>query len=267
MKVSSRWLPTINYGESLKRNSPDFNLGIFLVGLTVLLLFVCMFSGVVLAAAGGLEDKVRATVKDYIVKKYPEWEDKRIVITFEKDDLSLKRVSQWGEVKSCEIVELSSPLRPAGVVAVPLRFVDQSGRQQIALVNTRVEIYDFAVVTQAKKRKGDVLALQDLKLEERDVSLLGNRYYSDGLGIAGLVATTGIPQDVIIQPWMVKMAPLVPKGGKVTILFHTQNIGVGVAGRVLDDAYLGQAVKVRREGQKKAYEGTVVGSKEVEVII
>ncbi|MCX5750686.1 MAG: flagellar basal body P-ring formation chaperone FlgA [Candidatus Saganbacteria bacterium] len=239
----------------------------FEILIIITIVFVCAFSAMVFAAAGGLEDKVRATVKEYIVKKYPEWADKRIVIAFEKNDSSLKRVSQWGEVKSCEIVELSSALKPAGVVAIPLRFVDISGRQQISLVNTRVEIYDFAVVTQAKKRKGDILALKDLKLEERDVSLLGSRYFSDGLGVSGLMVTTSIPQDVIIQPWMVKMAPLVPKGGKVTILFHTQNVGVGVVGHVLDDAYLGQAIKVRREGQKKAYEGTVVGSREVEVII
>jgi flagella basal body P-ring formation protein FlgA len=164
-------------------------------------------------------------------------------------------------------VELSSPLKPVGVVAVPLRFFDYSGRQQISLVNARIEIYDFAVVSQSRKRKGEMLSLKDIKLEERDIGLLGNRYFSDGLGVAGLIATTTIPQDVIIQPWMVKMAPLISRGGKVMILFHTQNIGVDVPGVVMDDGYLGQPIKVKRDGQKKIYEGTVVGSKEVEVSI
>jgi flagella basal body P-ring formation protein FlgA len=220
-----------------------------------------------LAAESGLEERVRGVIKNYLVQKCPEWKEKRVVITFNQSDPTFKKIDNWGEIQKCEMVELSSSLRPAGVVALPIRFIDVAGRQQIALINTRVEIYDFAVVALKREKKGEALQISDLKLEERDVSLLGSRYFNDVLGMVGLIATTTIPQDSVIQPWMVKIPPLVTKGGRVSLLFCSPNVRVAVAGEVLDDAYLGQKVKVRRGSQKKTYEGTVVSSREVEVII
>jgi len=66
---------------------------------------------------------------------------------------------------------------------------------------------------------------------------------------------------------MVKPSPVVSKGNRVALIFCSPHVMVNVQGKVLEDGYLDQKVKVQREGNRKIFEGRVVSSQEVEVVI
>jgi len=150
----------------------------------ILIFLICVFVfwflvfGLASAKVEDLEDQIRQVVRDYAIQTYPRWAEKKVVISFRPGDTNLERVDKWGTVEKCELLNLYSGFRPVGMVSLPLRLTTKEGKKQVALITAKIEVFDSVAVAKYSKKKGEAFMPGDLVLEEKDVSLLGDKYYT-----------------------------------------------------------------------------------------
>ena len=128
-----------------------------------------------------------------------------------------------------------------------------------------VEIFKEMVCSANQISRGQRIEMADLKLEERDVALLPNQYYSDLVQVISSEAKTIIPKNSTIFGWMIKEIPMIRRGAQVRLVVKADNLLVKAQGVALEDGYLNKEVKVKRSESNKILIGLVSSPGEVEV--
>lgn len=145
-------------------------------------------------------------------------------------------------------------LRCAGPVAwhlyVPVRVIG----------TTTVAVAAHAIVT------GSVLAANDLRVEQHDLSELPPGFFDDPAIAVGLTAARPISGGAIITNQQLVASKAVQRGQAVTLIADTGGMQVRMAGRVLTDGLVNQRVKVQNLSSGKVVEGIARSEQVVEII-
>jgi flagella basal body P-ring formation protein FlgA len=133
----------------------------------------------------------------------------------------------------------------------------------------RVGVRIFAEVLVAARflPAGTTLSASDLRTERRELSLLAGNYETVPERLIGKRLRRSQPVGRVIPPQAVMATPLIKKGERVIILAHQNGMEVSTSGIALDDADLGERLRVRNESSQKVIEGKVIAAQRIEVIL
>jgi flagella basal body P-ring formation protein FlgA len=214
------------------------------------------------------EAKIAKVIEDYVIATYPDWAGLEIRITFKYADRLFEGLRALeGEVEF-KIAEVYTNLKPVGNVIFPIE-VSAGEESRKVFVRAKVEVFKKVVVAARHIKRGTMISLDDVKLEERDIAMFPQSYYADLEGVLLKETKTSVPRNSTIFEWMIKEIPLVRRGDEVTILVKGPNLLVRTTGMALEDGYEGKWLKVKVAGKdaKDSLEGRLISSNEVEVIL
>jgi len=138
-------------------------------------------------------------------------------------------------------------------------------RQWTVYQNANVRIFDRVLVSSHFLPKGTVLNATDLKLERRELSALLSGYETEPERLTGKQLRRALMAGAVVAPQALKALPLIKQGETVTIVMRQGGMEVRSSGIALEDADLGERLRVRNETSKRVVEGTVTASRRVEV--
>jgi flagella basal body P-ring formation protein FlgA len=214
------------------------------------------------------EAKIAKVIEDYVIATYPDWAGLEIRITFKYADRLFEGLRALeGEVEF-KIAEVYTNLKPVGNVIFPIE-VSAGEESRKVFVRAKVEVFKKVVVAARHIKRGTMISLDDVKLEERDIAMFPQSYYADLEGVLLKETKTSVPRNSTIFEWMIKEIPMVRRGDEVTILVKGPNLLVRTTGMALEDGYEGKWLKVKVAGKdaKDSLEGRLISSNEVEVIL
>lgn len=218
------------------------------------------------AALDNPEQKVTALIKDFVVAKYPAWTSDEVRVTCKGAETSFTEMKAYGEAARLTILEVMPDFKPVGSVIFPLQISDGENSEKF-LVRAKVEVRRKIVAAATTIKKGKRLEAADLKLEERDVALLPDKYFVETYSLASKEARITIPENSTLFSWMVGAPPLFHRGATVALVIDQPALTVKVKGEALDDGYPDLECRVKRGDNNKIVKGTPISADEVEVKI
>ena len=234
---------------------------IFFSTLAVLLFLTCWSS---LQALDSPEKKLTSVMEQYVLAKYPHWQDCKVSITLLYADKTIADLAATkGEVE-ISVAETYKNLKPLGNVVFPLKItVDNTA--QIVLVRAKVAVFKDVVIAQTLLHRGKIILPGDVVLASKDIALLPPDFFTSVAAVQNKEVTTTISAQGILFKWMAKDSPDVRRGAAITINIIGPNLLVQCAGVARSDGYLGQAIKVKSHKAKNVLDGILLSSTEVEV--
>jgi flagella basal body P-ring formation protein FlgA len=230
--------------------------------------FLCSFLCVPALALDDPEAKIAKVIEDYVVAAYPDWAGLEIRVTFKYAKKLFEKLGVLEGKVEFKMAEVYRELKPVGNVIFPIE-VRAGGDTQKIFVRARVEVFRKVAVAARRIRRGTVISLDDVSLEERDIAMLPQSYYTDLEGVLLKETKTSVPRNSTIFEWMIKEIPLVRRGDRVMIVVRGPDLLVRTSGLALEDGYEGKRLKVKVAGKdaKDSLEGRLISSNEVEVIL
>ena len=212
------------------------------------------------------DQKITQVIQDFVTAKNPEWGNLKITVDLKNRDKIAEMLKDVPEDAGLKIVQLFDDFKPIGNVIFPIQISNASGEALIKIfARAKVEIFKEMVCSANQISRGQRIEMADLKLEERDVALLPNQYYSDLVQVISSEAKTIIPKNSTIFGWMIKEIPMIRRGAQVRLVVKADNLLVKAQGVALEDGYLNKEVKVKRSESNKILIGLVSSPGEVEV--
>ncbi len=212
------------------------------------------------------DQKITQVIQDFVTAKNPEWGNLKIMVDLKNRDKIAEMLKDVPEDAGLKIVQLFDDFKPIGNVIFPIQISNASGEALIKIfARAKVEIFKEMVCSANQISRGQRIEMADLKLEERDVALLPNQYYSDLVQVISSEAKTIIPKNSTIFGWMIKEIPMIRRGAQVRLVVKADNLLVKAQGVALEDGYLNKEVKVKRSESNKILIGLVSSPGEVEV--
>ncbi|MBU1027184.1 MAG: flagellar basal body P-ring formation chaperone FlgA [Candidatus Margulisbacteria bacterium] len=205
-------------------------------------------------------------IKQYVVAEYPEWKDLDVKVSFKSDDKLFKGLTALKGSVDYKILEVYKDFKPVGNVIFPI-VVKAKGFNKKIFVRAKVEVYKMVVVAQETIPRGQVLNNDSLSLEQRDIAMLPQKFYSQVEDVMLTEAKTSIPKNSTIFAWMVKEVPLVRRGDELMVIVKGTNLLVKRLGKALEDGYLNQAIRIKMDNSKNPIEGVLISTDEVVVKI
>lgn len=147
--------------------------------------------------------------------------------------------------------------------------VTVSADGKIAYVSTLkfdVKLYQQIVVAARSVSKGELLGVDNLRLERMDVGRLNAGYYTDISEVAGLSSRRNLSPSTVLTKYLVEKPIIVERGSAVAIVAKIGDIEVTAAGQAMQDGYEGQIIRVKNLNSQKYITGKVTGRGTVEVI-
>jgi flagella basal body P-ring formation protein FlgA len=114
---------------------------------------------------------------------------------------------------------------------------------------------------------GTVIKVDDLKVEERDVSELPLGFLDDPAVAVGLTASRPISGGAYLTNQQLVAPKAVQRGQSVTLLADAGGISVRMAGKALSDGLINQRVRVQNLSSGKIVEGIARSQEVVEIIL
>ncbi|HED12621.1 MAG TPA: flagellar basal body P-ring formation protein FlgA [Gammaproteobacteria bacterium] len=132
-------------------------------------------------------------------------------------------------------------------------------------VSARVRIMQKVVVLKHPVMRGQQLSLQDLLLEERDISNYSNGYIAQINDAVQHIMRRPATIGTILTPRMLKAITLVHRGKNVVIVAKDSSFLVRMSGKALMNGAKGERIKVQNLRSKRIIEATVSGANQVTV--
>ncbi|MBI5078938.1 flagellar basal body P-ring formation protein FlgA [Candidatus Saganbacteria bacterium] len=216
------------------------------------------------------EQKAAGIIKDYILTKYPDWSRDEIRVTFKLAEKTFDSLRKLDEGAVFRVLEVYPEFKPVGSVMFPVEVRSGAGSQQLLgsqkfFLRAKVEVVKKIAAAAKLCRKGKPLEAGDLKLDERDIALLPQKYFTEISSLVSKEAKITIPANSTIFEWMVGDPPFVRRGSEVTIMAVARGILVKTKGEALEDGWRDTEIKVKRVGNEKVFSARVVSPGEVEV--
>lgn len=159
--------------------------------------------------------------------------------------------------------ELESPNVPVGRVTV--RLTCNSSSPWRLFVPGQVSLYQQVLVSARPLARNTILNASDLTLQERDTSLLRDKYLVDPQQAVGMRLTRPVPPDSIITFAVVEQNEIVRRGDKVVISASNDSVSVRMPGEAMESGALGAQIRVRNTRSDRQIKARVVGPGQVQV--
>lgn len=189
-----------------------------------------------------------------------------------------------GETRRHEAVLSSRPgdLRlPAGIVTYSVEaprgltyssgvsidvtvFVDGKEYRRVSCYY-RIHVYDMVLVAAKAILPEQVITETDLRLEEREVTDVNDRYITEKTPAVGRVADRLLREGTLITQRVLRSPVVIASGANVVLVSHYRGIEVRVPGVALSQGRLGQQIRVRNEVSGKVMLATVIDASTVRI--
>ncbi|MBU0572994.1 MAG: flagellar basal body P-ring formation chaperone FlgA [Candidatus Margulisiibacteriota bacterium] len=219
-------------------------------------------------ASASVREQMAEAVKYYLTAHRSEWSGCRIEIEFPYAKETFERLESkkadnmyFNVAKNYQAPNIT----PRAILPISI-FVDGIEQDRINLF-VKANVYKDILVSSQKIMKGDPLSSTNVRLEEREISMVPSNYFTDEEKVSGQVAQYLIREGAAIFDWMVRTLPDVARGDTVKIIVESPGVRVVASGRAMEEGKIGDRIKVKREDVKSYLEATVISSGEVEVRI
>ncbi|MDD5593677.1 MAG: flagellar basal body P-ring formation chaperone FlgA, partial [Candidatus Margulisbacteria bacterium] len=210
------------------------------------------------------EQKVTDTIKNYIVAKYPDWSKDEIRLTYKTAENIFSEMTALPKDSQLSVIEVYTDFKPVGSVVFPIRAV-AGGMDRKFMIRAKVDVVKKVAAAARLIKKGRSIESADLKIEERDVALLPQKYFLSAEPLVSKEAKISIPGNSTIFEWMVGEVPLVRRGAPVTLIVTAPGLAVKTKAQAQEDGVLGSEIKVKRADSNKIVAGKIISAGEVEV--
>ncbi|MBW2056212.1 MAG: flagellar basal body P-ring formation protein FlgA [Deltaproteobacteria bacterium] len=149
----------------------------------------------------------------------------------------------------------------------PVQIVFNEGRQDERRIWARayIEVLKEVVVTRRPVGRNQVLSVEDVSLDKRDLAKVPPGALTDLGDALGLRMKRTIGAGVVLRSVLVDKPPVVKRGDVVKLLFETPRLEVIALGRVDQRGGVGDTVRVLNLDSRKRVYGRVVDSQTVRV--
>lgn len=158
---------------------------------------------------------------------------------------------------------LGSTAIPVGRVSV--RVSCEGSSPWSVFIPSHVRLYRQVLVASRSLLRGTVLTDADVRLAERDVSILTQGYLTRHDEALGNKLTRPAQPDQVITPNQLEMAKVVRKGDQVVITARSGSISVRMPGEAMADGVTGKQIPVKNQRSGRTIKARVTGPGQVEV--
>ncbi|OGB90254.1 flagella basal body P-ring formation protein FlgA [candidate division WOR-1 bacterium RIFCSPHIGHO2_01_FULL_53_15] len=210
------------------------------------------------------EQKTAEVIKNYVAGKYPGWTKEDIRPAFRLSEGVFGEMKGLPEETKLSVIEVYPDFKPVGSVIFPILAAAGEESRKF-MVRAKVEVVKKIAAAARLIKKGKKIESADIKLEERDIALLPQKYFTGLDPLINKEAKIAIPQNSTVFEWMVGDVPLVRRGEQVNLLVTAPGLVVKTKALAQEDGGLGAEIKVRRLDANKILSAKVVSASEVEV--
>ncbi len=204
-------------------------------------------------------ETLRRQVVDFLAARAPRGPELEVAIEVAPLDRRLR-------LTPC--AETPRPFFPAGHRAVGRTSVGlrcRAPKPWTVYVAAQVRVTGPVLVATRPLPRGARLTAGDFQRELRDLSRLGQDYLTDPKHLLGQVLTRPIAPGRPFRAHFLRPPKVVTRGERVTLVARAGGVEVRMRGEALEDAGLGETVRVRNLRSKRVVEGRVRAGGEVEV--
>lgn len=130
-----------------------------------------------------------------------------------------------------------------------------------------INVFGKALVATRALPRNAALDVNDVKLTETEVSMLGQGYLQSTDDIEGMVTHRPISAGTVLTPTMVKAPHIIKRGDRVRLQSGQGPVQVEMMGEAINNAARGDRVRVRPLNSKRIVEGWVVSASVVKVTL
>jgi len=206
------------------------------------------------------EESIRKAAEQFVLAQLPEDQPGRPSIEIGHLDPRLR-------LPACDR-SLEAFLPPGGkIIGGTTVGVRCPGNRPWSLyVPVKVALRVQVLVATRPLSRGTRLSADDVRPEERDVSMLTQGYLTDPQQAYGLVLKRSIASGAPVVPSALEAPRAIRRGEKVTVVGRSPSgIEVRMAGTALMDGAAGERIRVRNLSSNRIVEGTVAGAGIIEI--
>jgi flagella basal body P-ring formation protein FlgA len=211
------------------------------------------------------EQKTSDVIKNYVVNKYPDWAKEDVRLTFKMSEGVFGEMKSWPEQTALSVLEVYPDFKPVGSAVFPILASAGDEVFDKKLIRVKVEVFKKIAAAARLIKKGKTIEASDLKLDDRDIALLPQKYFTLLDPLVNKEAKISIPSNSTIFEWMVGDVPLVRRGAQVNLLVSAPGLVVKTKASAQEDGMLGSEIKVKRLDSNKQLSAKVVSASDVEV--
>ncbi len=121
----------------------------------------------------------------------------------------------------------------------------------------RIKIYRQVPIATTRLNRGEKISSESIALAKREVTNYKEKELASPDYLIGMKLKRNVGKGESITNAMVKKETIINRGDKVMIVAQSGAIRICSAGEALQDAAIGQTIKVRRDGARAILEGSV----------
>ena len=247
-------------GQNRQMNSQRQPNHFVIVALSLMWLVVCAAAFAQDQQPESLQASVNQAIHDYFQQAMPASSGRRVM-----DIGNLDYRLQFAPCEQALLVERRTKDRWTGRLTLRVQCPDTPGWS--IHVPVQVQLFDQVVVAKNPLPKGTLLRLQDLELQEQDVSLFHQGYFNDRKQLTGYVAKRPIRVGQVVDAAMLDPVKMVERGEQVVIKAEKPGMLVRTSGIALDAGAFGELIRVRNKKSQRVVEGRIVGPGQIQVAL
>lgn len=193
-------------------------------------------------------EKIRVAVKEYLI-------DKTKAVNYGDTQIEVGQIDNRLKLSTCDTkldVQLGNSRLP-GNISVSVGC--SSNKPWKIYIQATVKAYQDIYIAKRSITRNAPIKSSDLILERRDITSLSGNYMTDFGNIDGHLAKRAIRKHETIKPFHLIKSKLIKRGEQVTIIAETAGISVRMQGKAMNDAAIGDNVKVKNNNSKRIVEG------------
>ncbi|CAI8991610.1 flagella basal body P-ring formation protein FlgA [Pseudomonas sp. IT-P44] len=196
------------------------------------------------------------TVEDYLATSQTEG----------RYEIQVNQLDQRLRMPMCDkelTASLESPAKPLGRVTVKVRC--EGASPWTVFVPAQVRLFrDVVTVTRPLRRAG-IVEPDDVTLRERDISLIGQGYFTSVDQAIGQRLTRPMVTDQVITLVHLEQAEVITKGDQVVITARSGTLSVRMPGEALSNGGMAEQIRVKNLNSKRVIKAQVTAPGQVEV--
>lgn len=196
------------------------------------------------------------TVEDYLATSQTEG----------RYEIQVNQLDQRLRMPMCDkelTASLESPAKPLGRVTVKVRC--EGASPWTVFVPAQVRLFrDVVTVTRPLRRAG-IVEPDDVTLRERDISLIGQGYFTSVDQAIGQRLTRPMVTDQVVTLVHLEQAEVISKGDQVVITARSGTLSVRMPGEALSNGAMAEQIRVKNLNSRRVIKAQVTAPGQVEV--
>ena len=196
------------------------------------------------------------TVEDYLATSQTEG----------RYEIQVNQLDQRLRMPMCDkelTASLESPAKPLGRVTVKVRCEGSS--PWTVFVPAQVRLFRDVVTATRPLRRAGIVEPDDVTLRERDVSLIGQGYFTSVDQAIGQRLTRPMVTDQVITLVHLEQAEVIRKGDQVVITARSGTLSVRMPGEALSNGGMAEQIRVKNLNSRRVIKAQVTAPGQVEV--